>query len=1156
MSAQTPGMPGLAQGVSLTASSSPRPALDTHRALSSPRTAAAQLQRPGSSASPRLNRKSSRSSLGSPVTHDDNHRRPTPKRSISNLITELRGAQATMEAIPEPVILTAPEIAAECFKRELAAHDETAAETVVLLHDACYGHRFSRLKTSKSTLSMIVERPERLLASVLGIAATYVRLGGYHAGERNAPHPKHIPAQPPFAIRRTLRTLDLKSTFVTNVHGSEWMSELKGLCEIVGTRLVAGEKEVARLSSAKDKQSLHEGDLYLCQESLEAFQGALGGVADAVDAVFLPTTNARRAFAAVRPPGHHCSADYPSGFCWLNNVHVGIEYAAQLHELTHAAIIDFDLHHGDGSQSIAWQRNSRNHAKRMSTKANAKSKMSPDIGYYSLHDINSYPCEMGDDEKVQAASLCVHNAHGQSIWNVHLQPWKTIEEFWALYESQYLILLQKAEEFLEYHTARILAEGRQRPKAAIFISAGFDASEHEGEGMQRHKVNVPTDFYARFTEDIIQLAEKSGTSCAGRVISVLEGGYSDRALCSSTMSHLTALCAAQPVSAAASNGLGSSMRLNGTAEELNQHMQGLSLASHGYDSAWWSTANLNALELHVNPPPPSTAGGKKIRTGPHPTYATPTESFAYKVIDPAKFARSVSGTLREGAAPTRPTTPPPPEVDWIIAAHELSKLLTPTDRTTRSATAEDLAGPKAKKERASSAETVPFPDEPGKPRQLRTRGKVVAQTPAAPKRVVSSAVRRRTMADLPSAAAEAGPIDIQPRRASRRSSMASTVSTISVIPAEHAPPVPALPPQRPALPPSTTSEGVLVKKTRVTPSTPAAKPKKATISATPRNPSTNAVAATPTAASESHVDPGMDVLASGMKRINLKVGTREESERKAKEKLDADRRARALKGAETRRINKAAKDARAAQEKAAVATESRPATQQSMPTSTTHTMSGQSAAYGTSQEPQLQQMQQYQDARVLQGAAYGTAQASQLQQATPFQDAVLLQAASSHHQSADGHPAEHHIPSYTSYDGAYDRRSYLQHNPVPHEHNIMTTQHQANHQPGTNPAYTSYQSTAPSSHILPVFSSTGHIPFAQPNNMAPQAQQHGQATNLQYPIDAGAQPDSATYAVNGQHMRPMQQTEDYGQAEMQSRHAYDVWAVPDTPSKEFFNPQR
>lgn len=248
------------------------------------------------------------------------------------------------------------------------------------------------------------------------------------------------------------------------------------MCDSAESKLAMNGRELARpIGYGKDENGyalpkLHEGDLYLCAESLSALQGCLGGVCDAVDTIF-DESPTQRAFVCIRPPGHHCSSNYPSGFCWLNNVHVGLTYGAMNYGLTHAAIIDFDLHHGDGSQAIAWSHNRK--AQTLKPK-DAAHKKTP-IGYYSLHDINSYPCEWGDEEKVRNASVCM-DAHGHSIWNVHLEPWKDHKDFWRLYESRYVVILDKARRFLRHHTEKFRAQG-SRPRAAIFLSAGFDASE-------------------------------------------------------------------------------------------------------------------------------------------------------------------------------------------------------------------------------------------------------------------------------------------------------------------------------------------------------------------------------------------------------------------------------------------------------------------------------------------------------------------------------------------------------------------------------------------------------------------------------------------------------------------------------------------------------
>ena len=95
--------------------------------------------------------------------------------------------------------MRACDVAEEYFKKELSRHEGVAgavsAGTVVIVHDECYGHRFSRPRTSKAELGCIMERPERMLACVLGIATAYVRLGERHAEGNNPPHPHHNPPE-------------------------------------------------------------------------------------------------------------------------------------------------------------------------------------------------------------------------------------------------------------------------------------------------------------------------------------------------------------------------------------------------------------------------------------------------------------------------------------------------------------------------------------------------------------------------------------------------------------------------------------------------------------------------------------------------------------------------------------------------------------------------------------------------------------------------------------------------------------------------------------------------------------------------------------------------------------------------------------------------
>ncbi|KAF8846841.1 Arginase/deacetylase [Acephala macrosclerotiorum] len=653
------------------------------------------------------------------------------------------------DLIPAPPRHTAESIANNHFKAELDIHEKESegrnANTIVILHDSCYGHRYSRPRTSKASLGTIVERPERIHASILGLSVAYVRLGERHAEGQFPLHPNNDPASIPtipFRIRKTTRRLALASQAVTNVHGTKWMEELKIMCDNAESRLAMSGKELLRpemvRSPDQEVAKLHEGDLYLCAESLDAMEGALGAVCEGVDAVFQGATTGKgphRTFVAIRPPGHHCSASYPSGFCWLNNVHVGISHAALTHGLTHAAIIDFDLHHGDGSQAIAWDNNRRAN----SAAKNAAQWKKTSIGYFSLHDINSYPCEIGDEEKVKNASLCIENAHGQSIWNVHLQPWKSELEFWQLYETKYSVLLEKTRNYLRAQTDRLrLMPNGPKPKGAIFLSAGFDASEWESSGMQRHKVNVPTEFYARLTRDVVKLAAEEGTACDGRIISVLEGGYSDRALCTGVLSHLSGMSAGDPIiikKELSPNGLGYEMGQKINTFEGVLAKEDMTVGTQTYDPLWWSVPKLEQLDALIRPKP--LVEPKKPKDTITPTFSSPTQSFIAKVTSP-EARRTVSRMGMSNGSPktvSRAPSPPPPEVDWTVAAHELSKLLIPTDRQTMSCKPEDLSAEatRARRDRQSiltpPATTIPDPMEGSGRMALRTRKpKTLAET--------------------------------------------------------------------------------------------------------------------------------------------------------------------------------------------------------------------------------------------------------------------------------------------------------------------------------------------------------------------------------------------------------------------------------------------
>ena len=382
------------------------------------------------------------------------------------------------------------------------------SKTLVIVHDASHKHKFSRNVKARE-LATIVERPERCRASILGIAAAKSRL--------------EIEGLTDYAfdVIKSTRLGNLTDAVVTDVHGTIWPNELSSLCDDAFSKVSNGELEIPA--------PYHSGDLYLGPDSSEALRGCVGSVYDAVDNVLAGPYD--RVHVSIRPPGHHCGETMPSGFCMINNIHIAIAYAHRMYGITRAAILDFDLHHGDGSQAIAWAINDKTNQLERVSRSPRHASISPAlrVGYFSVHDIYSFPCEEGLIEKVQDASLCL-NAHGQAIWNVHLRHHTTPSSFDAVYGEEYSVLFKRAGEFLSCAEAN--------DNCMVFLSAGFDGSEHESKGMQRHGYNLPTHFYQRFASDSIQLANRYAS---GKILSVLEGGYADRAITSGSYAFMIGL---------------------------------------------------------------------------------------------------------------------------------------------------------------------------------------------------------------------------------------------------------------------------------------------------------------------------------------------------------------------------------------------------------------------------------------------------------------------------------------------------------------------------------------------------------------------------------------------------------------------------------------
>ncbi|KAG7087899.1 hypothetical protein E1B28_011946 [Marasmius oreades] len=431
----------------------------------------------------------------------------------------------------------------------------TTSPPAIFLQDACYKHKYIRSRD----ISNIVERPERLRAVKLGLAVALARLEEIvevddkklvtHSGtddlasvmERlkldGAASGTSTATASTFAgipvIHSSASMQLLGSPAVKYIHGDfegdVYLEKLHHWAKESEEKVGRGESEIPG--------NLPQGDLYLCPESMNAIEGALGTVCEAVDTVIsgnLPAsassssqTNIKRAFVAVRPPGHHCGEDTPCGFCFVNNVAV----ANLKHGIIRVVIFDIDLHHGNGTQSIVWGINEETYRQTLEAESGPDApptKPGMKVYYGSIHDILSFPCEDGKPDLVQAASVSINGPHGQWIENIHLEAYEDEPSFHELYESNYSRLILKAEQFLD-------VTGGPGEDVLVFISCGMDACEYEYTSMSRHGRKVPVSFYHRFTRDACQLADQYAK---GRLVSVLEGGYSDKALISGTLAHL------------------------------------------------------------------------------------------------------------------------------------------------------------------------------------------------------------------------------------------------------------------------------------------------------------------------------------------------------------------------------------------------------------------------------------------------------------------------------------------------------------------------------------------------------------------------------------------------------------------------------------------
>jgi len=226
-----------------------------------------------------------------------------------------------------------------------------------------------------------------------------------------------------------------------------------------------------------------DGDTIVSPGSKEAISDAVGSIIAAIDGV--QNKEFKNAFCAVRPPGHHAEKNKAMGFCIYNNVAVGAYYLLEKYKLSKVAIIDFDVHHGNGTQDIFYN--------------NEK------VLYISTHQFPYYPGSGTEQEKGKY----------NNVFNIPLPAGTNSEEYLNAYE----FVLKKINDF--------------KPEFILF-SAGFDA--HKDDPLAQ--LQLKSDDFYQLTKRTLELSK---SCCDGKVVSILEGGYDLRALQKSTEAHVNAL---------------------------------------------------------------------------------------------------------------------------------------------------------------------------------------------------------------------------------------------------------------------------------------------------------------------------------------------------------------------------------------------------------------------------------------------------------------------------------------------------------------------------------------------------------------------------------------------------------------------------------------
>lgn len=258
------------------------------------------------------------------------------------------------------------------------------------------------------------------------------------------------------------------------------------LCHTPGY-LKTVERESAALAGTDDIRELTTGDVAMSAASLDVALHAVGGVLNAVDAIF--ANGARQALCLVRPPGHHATANRGMGFCVFNNIAIAARYAQRRHGVERVLIADWDVHHGNGTQDIFYKDRS--------------------VFFFSSHQAPWYPgtgapAEIGEGDGAGTTMNCPLPAG------------------------------TTGEDVLDAFRHLLLPAARTFRPDLVLLSAGFDS--RAGDPLGRFTLSD-----ADFAELTVLMREIASLSAAGRLMSLLEGGYDLAGLSASVRAHASAL---------------------------------------------------------------------------------------------------------------------------------------------------------------------------------------------------------------------------------------------------------------------------------------------------------------------------------------------------------------------------------------------------------------------------------------------------------------------------------------------------------------------------------------------------------------------------------------------------------------------------------------